>query len=91
MFPQKQSQNPLSGITKSSEINVIDLTQQNSDMALVETLRQQTAGVIDTIMEEILPKPVKEGSTFHSDFDIHSYKRLLLIQPHFFFPLAFRF
>ena len=37
-------------------------------MLLVETVRQQTAGVIDTIMLHRPPKPVKEGSTSHWDF-----------------------
>ena len=45
---------------------------QNSNMLLVETLCQQTAGVIYSIMEDITLKPLKEGSTFHWDFATRS-------------------
>ena len=42
-------------------------------MLVVETVRQRTAGVIDTTMTDIPPKPKVEGSTFHSDSARHSW------------------
>ena len=48
-------------IVTRSEIICVDLTQQNSDIMLVETVYQQTAGAFATLMQEIPPKQLEEG------------------------------
>ena len=58
----------------------VDLTQQNSYMMLVETFHQQTAGAVATLMKEIPPQPLEDGSTFYWDFVLKNKHKIYFMQ-----------
>ena len=60
--------------------SLIQILHQDSDIMSVETVCQQTAGAIATLMEEIPPTPLEKRSTFHWDFVLKINHKIKLMQ-----------